>query len=78
VAAALLDRVDASPLVTVEFVTADHHRAARRWLVRLVGQDITYTDAVSFAIMDALRCRTTISFNHDFVVAGFRLWTAPG
>lgn len=78
VAAAVLDRIDASPLVTVEFVTADHHQAARRWLARLADQRITYTDAVTFAVMDALRCRTAISFDHDFVVAGFRLWQAPG
>ena len=74
VAAALLDRIDVSPLVTVAFVTADYHRAARRWLARLADQRITYTDAVSFAVMDALRCRTAMGFDRDFVVAGFRLW----
>jgi predicted nucleic acid-binding protein len=30
-----LDRIDASPSVTVHFARAEHHAAARRWLDRL-------------------------------------------
>src|SRR5262249_7206601 len=74
IAATMLDRIDSSPLVRIEFATVDHHRAARRWLERLADQRITYTDALSFAVMEALRCRIAISFDRDFVVAGFRLW----
>lgn len=73
-AATLLDRIDASPLLTVEYVTAAHHAAARRWLGKLSDQVITYTDAVSFAVMDAARCTAVMSFDHDFETAGFRLW----
>jgi len=75
-AALLLDRIDASPLLTIEFVTAAHHAAARRWLAKLSDQVITYTDAISFAVMEAARCRVAMSFDHDFEVAGFRLWRA--
>ncbi|MFQ5665402.1 MAG: hypothetical protein ACE5I7_03130 [Candidatus Binatia bacterium] len=35
---------------------------------------LTYTDAVSFAVMQATRWRTVMSFDHDFVVGGFQLW----
>lgn len=36
---------------------------------------LTYTDAVSFAVMDALRCTVALTFDHDFLVAGFSRWT---
>jgi Na+/H+ antiporter NhaD/arsenite permease-like protein len=56
------------------FAGAAHHRAARAWLERLGEQSISYTDAVSFAVMDAARCGGVMSFDHDFLLAGFSLW----
>lgn len=73
-AALLLDRIGASALLTVEFVTSAHHAAARRWLAALPDQVITYTDAVSFAVMELAQCTAVMSFDHDFVTAGFHLW----
>ena len=73
-AAATLDRIDATPLVQIVYPTAEHHRAARAWLAKLDDQRITYTDAVSFAVMTALRCRTAFTFDSDFTVAGFTPW----
>ena len=73
-ALAALDKLEAGARVTIEFATVEHHLAARRWLERLVDQRISYTDAVSFAVMQARRCRTALAFDHDFVVAGFELW----
>jgi uncharacterized protein len=72
-----LDRIDQSPSVTVHFADAEHHAAARRWLERLAPHPITYTDAVSFAVMEGLRCRHALAFDHDFIAAGFELWR-PG
>ena len=72
-----LDRIDQSPSVTVHFAAAEHHEAARRWLERLAPHPITYTDAVSFAVMEGLRCRHALAFDHDFTAAGFELWR-PG
>lgn len=72
-----LDRIDQSPSVTVHFAAAEHHAAARRWLERLAPHPITYTDAVSFAVMEGLRCRHALAFDHDFTAAGFELWR-PG
>ena len=69
-----LDRIDASPSVTIHFAGAEDHRAARRWLERLAPRPITYTDAVSFAVMEATRCRHVLGFDQDFVVAGYSLW----
>jgi predicted nucleic acid-binding protein len=35
---------------------------------------LSYTDAVSFAIMDARRCHDALTFDQDFAVAGLRAW----
>src|SRR5262249_47369494 len=69
-----LERLDASGAVTIHFATAADHAAARRWLERLSRHPITYTDAVSFAVMDLRRCRHVLGFDQDFAVAGFTLW----
>lgn len=75
-AAAALDRIDAAKSVGVEVVFADAtvHRAAREWLDRLADQVISYTDATSFALLRVHRCESVVSFDHDFEIAGFRLW----
>ena len=70
-AATALDRIEASPRVQIEFATAAHHRSARSWLDKLAPHPVTYTDAVSFAVMESLGCAAVISFDNDFVVAGF-------
>jgi len=77
-AALLLERIDASQLLTTEFATAAHHASARRWIERLSDQVISYTDAVSFAVIEATRCTAAMSFDRDFVTAGFRLWQPTG
>jgi predicted nucleic acid-binding protein len=73
-----LDRVDASPSVTIHFSTIEDHVAARHWLTQLAPRPITYTDAVSFAVMEAHRCRDVLGFDQDFVAAGFALWRGVG
>ena len=74
----MLERMDASMAVTIRFATAEHHAAARGWLERLAPRPITYTDAVSFAIMEAERCAHVLGFDHDFAAAGFTLWPGSG
>src|SRR5437870_2762555 len=74
------------PLLTTNLVVADVHRfllhragtavAARKWLARLRDHPVSYTDAVSFAVMTARRCRTALSFDRHFQTAGFDLWRA--
>ena len=61
----------------LEFVTVGHHRVACDWLRRLGDQALTYTDATSFAVMAARRCRFVLGFDHHFEIAGFELWR-PG
>jgi predicted nucleic acid-binding protein len=69
-----LERIDASSSITVHFATIDDHRAGRDWLERLVPRPVTYTDAVSFAVMNATQCTHVLGFDQDFAVAGFELW----
>ena len=69
-----LERLDASKGLTIHFATSDDHAGARRWLQRLAPRPITYTDAVSFAVMELSRCRHVLGFDHDFAAAGFTLW----
>jgi predicted nucleic acid-binding protein len=72
----LLERIDASSSVTVHYATPDDHLAARDWLERLAPRPVTYTDAVSFAVMKATKCTQVMGFDEDFAVAGFELWRA--
>jgi predicted nucleic acid-binding protein len=69
-----LDRIDASPSVSIHFATADDHAAARRWIERLAPRPVTYADAISFAVMEAMACRHALGFDEDFAAAGFALW----
>ena len=73
-----LHHVDTSELVSVHFANAEDHAAARRWLERLAPMPVTYTDAVSFAVMEASSCRHVLGFDRDFAAAGFELWHPMG
>jgi len=73
-AGAALDHIEASSLVRTQFAAESHHRAARRWMARLDDHRISYTDAVSFAVMQAGRCRAVLGFDSDFTIAGFTRW----
>jgi predicted nucleic acid-binding protein len=70
-AAVALDRISASQALAIEYTTSEHHRAARAWLEKLDDQVISYTDAVSFSLMTETRCEVALSFDEDFVIAGF-------
>ena len=74
-ARAFLDRLDRSPSLRLEFVTAERHVRARAWLAKLDDQVVTYADAVSFAVIEATRCSAVLTFDDDFTVAGFRRFT---
>ena len=73
-----LERIDESRSVTIHFPTADDHIAARRWIERLAPRPVSYTDAVSFAVMNATRCDQVLGFDQDFAAAGFEVWQGVG
>jgi predicted nucleic acid-binding protein len=68
-----LELIDKSASVKVHFATSDDHSAGRQWLQRL-PRPVTYTDAVSFAVIEASGCTHVLGFDDDFVAAGFELW----
>jgi predicted nucleic acid-binding protein len=70
----LLELIDASPSVTIHFPADADHAEARGWLDRLGPRPVTYTDAVSFAVMQATGCGHVLTFDQDFAAAGFTLW----
>jgi predicted nucleic acid-binding protein len=69
-----LELIDASRTLTIHFPAAPDHIAARRWLDTLAPRPVTYTDAVSFAVMEATNCASVLGFDGDFVTAGFTRW----
>ena len=73
-----LELIEASASVTIRFSTADDHAAAIRWLRRMAPRPLTYTDAVSFAVMEADACDHVLGFDQDFAAAGFTLWRGLG
>jgi predicted nucleic acid-binding protein len=77
-ASTAIDRLESSPALTLTFPSAGHHAAARTWLRRLAHRRLSYTDAVSFAVIDASRCRAVLTFDEDFAAAGFRVWRHRG
>lgn len=70
-----LDRIESSPRVSIVFASGSHHTAAKSYLARLPDCRISYTDAVSFAVMKESRCARFLSFDTDFLAAGFLPWT---
>ena len=72
VARAFLERVDRSPSLHLEFASAERHQRARHWLERLADQTMTYTDALSFVVVEETGCASVLTFDDDFRVAGFR------
>jgi predicted nucleic acid-binding protein len=44
----------------------------------MAPRPITYTDAVSFAVMEANGCSHVLGFDQDFAAAGFMLWRGLG
>jgi predicted nucleic acid-binding protein len=68
-----LELIDKSTSVTVHVSTADDHKASCEWIRRL-PRPVTYTDAVSFAVIVASKCTHVLGFDEDFGAAGFELW----
>jgi predicted nucleic acid-binding protein len=73
-AVAAIERISSSPSVSILFPDVELHLAALAWLSRFGDQELSYTDATSFCLMKHHRCSEALSFDRDFVFAGFTLW----
>ncbi len=74
-AALALNRIVSSAGTSVVFASGVHHAAAMAWLARLAGHRVTYADAAGFAVIEDLSCAGFMSFDSDFLLAGFCPWT---
>ena len=70
-AVAFLDVLDASPRVSVEYVTPDDQDLALAWLRQHDEREYSFVDATSFAVMRRRRLRDAFAFDGDFAAAGF-------
>ncbi|HEY5146370.1 MAG TPA: PIN domain-containing protein [Polyangiaceae bacterium] len=73
-ARAVLGRMTSSRDVRVEHSSPALHAWAVAFLDRLADQPVTYADAMSFAVMKALRCTIALTFDRHFAMAGFTMW----
>lgn len=74
VAAAYLTQVKSDPLVREVYVDEGLQRAAfTDWLLRFDDQPFSFTDAVSFAVMEARGIPAAFTFDRHFAVAGFEV-----
>ena len=55
----------------------DDWQEALRWLEKFADQRISFTDALSFALMRRERIEQAFSFDRHFALAGFELWPPP-
>jgi predicted nucleic acid-binding protein len=68
---------DLLPVVEVEWVTEEAHRAAYSALLASGERRVSLVDHVSFEVMRRLRVRQAFAFDPDFAVAGFELLPEP-
>jgi len=71
VALAFVREVSLGPNIVVSSSSALETVARSEWLERFDDQDLSFTDAVSFAVMKERGIRDVLALDHHFVVAGF-------
>ena len=67
-----LDGLERSPRMKIVFVSQALERAALTWLRRRDEREYSFVDATSFEVMRSLHLRDALTFDADFVAAGFR------
>jgi predicted nucleic acid-binding protein len=68
-----LENIAASPRVMNVFSDRILEERAENILCKYQDQDFSYTDAVSFAVMEQYALEKAFSFDQHFVIAGFTL-----
>jgi len=66
-----LDRIKTSPRIMKVYSSENIEAEAERILAKYSDQNFSYTDAVSFAIMNKQKIKKAFSFDKHFVTAGF-------
>ena len=71
--APLFEVVDASAAMRVEWTTSERFDEARTFCLRHADKDWSFTDCVSFVVMQSLGLREALTSDHHFRQAGFRI-----
>lgn len=72
VANIFLDSLNHSPSIEIVFLDQETELAAKKVLEKFSDQDLSFTDATSFAIMKSRKMRTAFTLDKHFAIAGFR------
>ena len=62
---------DESHALTTEWVTPDRFSAARKFMLKHLDQEFSFTDCVSFVVMKELRLTDALATDNHFRIAGF-------
>jgi predicted nucleic acid-binding protein len=60
-----------SQALTVEWITPGRFSAARKFMLKHLDQEFSFTDCVSFIVMKELRLNEALATDHHFRIAGF-------
>ena len=60
-----------SEALTVEWTSPDRFAAARKFMLKHLDQEFSFTDCVSFGVMKELRLRDAFATDKHFRIAGF-------
>jgi len=66
-----LDHMNGSPRIKRLHATFDIEKEAEEILKRYIDQDFSYTDAVSFTIMDKFKIKKAFTYDKHFQIMGF-------
>lgn len=78
VAGRLLELLDKTSGLRVEWIGAERFAASRAFFRKHADHTYSFTDCTSFVLMDELRIRDALTSDHHFVEAGFRMLLKPG
>jgi predicted nucleic acid-binding protein len=60
-----------SQALTLEWTSPDRFAAARKFMLKHLDQEFSFTDCVSFVVMKELRLTDALATDHHFRIAGF-------
>ncbi len=66
-----LDALAASPRISIATIPEDQEQAALAWLRQHDEREYSFVDATSFVVMRHLRINEALTFDGDFLAAGF-------
>ena len=68
----LMDRLEATALVGIEWIGPDRFAASKAFFRKHSDHDYSFTDCTSFVVMRELKLRDALTTDAHFVEAGFR------